>query len=146
MPIHSFPTMITNTTTSAMSWFVFIVCIHFKCETCKLVFFSVPKKLLDNSVLKGNIITSPDMIKVCLIAQNFQIWCKGLGVRGRELRLSTCLLVTNNKSPRIVDSQTKILGANFTSKPFGYEPKNIFCSPGGRNVHCNSTWKIYPLQ
>ena len=94
-----------------------------------LFFFSVPKKLLDNSVLKGNIITSPDMIKVCLIAQNFQIWCKGLGVRGRELRLSTCLLVTNNKSPRIVDSQTKILGANFTSKPFGYEPKNIFCSP-----------------
>ena len=97
-----------------------------------LFFFSVPKKLLDNSVLKGNIITSPDMIKVCLIAQNFQIWCKGLGVRGRELRLSTCLLVTNNKSPRIVDSQTKILGANFTSKPFGYEPKNIFCSPDPR--------------
>ena len=87
----------------------------------------------NNSVLKGNIITSPDMIKVCLIAQNFQIWCKGLGVRGRELRLSTCLLVTNNKSPRIVDSQTKILGANFTSKPFGYEPKNIFCSPADPN-------------
>ena len=83
----------------------------------------------NNSVLKGNIITSPDMIKVCLIAQNFQIWCKGLGVRGRELRLSTCLLVTNNKSPRIVDSQTKILGANFTSKPFGYEPKNILSTP-----------------
>ena len=78
------------------------------------------------------------MIKVCLIAQNFQIWCKGLGVRGRELRLSTCLLVTNNKSPRIVDSQTKILGANFTSKPFGYEPKNIFCSPVSQCPLCPS--------
>ena len=55
------------------------------------------------------------MVRVCLMSQNF--------------RFGLSSFVTDNKSPKIANSQTKILGANFALKPFGYDPKIIFCFP-----------------
>ena len=50
------------------------------------------------------------------MSQNFQILIK--------------FFESVNKSAKIYNLINKTIGANFTSRPFGYEPKNIFFFPG----------------